>query len=133
MSIPSNDRSIKRRALKRRERGALEQFARLEISLEELQRRLGQMLEVNFAPEERRLTSHFLFPQPGVRIELKHIEAAMDKHAREELSTEQLADWATMLLLNDAYDWQGPEEERIADWLNEISMLTLKPKPEPEG
>lgn len=66
MSIPSNDReSIKRRALKRRERGALEQFARLEIFLEELQRRLGQMLEFNFAPEERRLTSHFLFPQAG--------------------------------------------------------------------
>lgn len=48
------------------------------------------------------------------------------------MSTEQLADWATMLLLNDAYDWQGPEEEQIADWLNEISMLTLKAKSESE-
>ncbi len=131
MSIPSNDsQSIKRRALKRRERRALEQFARLEISLEELQRCLGQMLEVNFAPEERRLTSHFLFPQPGVRIELENIQAAMDKHARGEVSTEQLADWATMLLLNDAYDWEGPKEDQIADWLNDISMLTLKSKAE---
>ncbi len=114
----------------RRERRALEQFARLEISREELQRRLGKMLEVNFAPEERRLTSYFLFAQPGVRIELENIQAAMDKHARGEISTEQLADWATMLLLNDAYDWQGPKEEQIADWLNDISMLTLKSKAE---
>ena len=86
------------------------------------------MLVVNFGEEERRLTSYFLLAQPGVRVEKKHIQAAMDKHAQGEISTEQLADWATMLLLNDAYDWQGPEEEEIAGWLNEISMLTLKSK-----
>jgi hypothetical protein len=37
-----------------------------------------------------------------------------------------------MLLLNDAYDWEGPKEEQIADWLNDISMLTLKPKAQAE-
>jgi hypothetical protein len=37
-----------------------------------------------------------------------------------------------MLLLNDAYDWEGPEEEEIAAWLNDISMLTLKAKSEAE-
>ncbi len=131
MSIPNTDEGLpKRRALKRAERKALEKFARLEISLEELQRFLGEMLEVNFAPEERRLTSHFLFARPGVRVELKYIQTVMDKHARGEISTDQLADWATMLLLNDAYDWQGPGEEEIAEWLNEISLLTLKPKTE---
>ena len=54
----------------------------------------------------------------------------MEKQARGEISTEQLADWATMLLLNDACDWEGQEEEEIAVWLNEISMLTVKPKGE---
>jgi hypothetical protein len=29
-----------------------------------------------------------------------------------------------MLLLNHAYDWEGPEEDEIAGWLNEISGLT---------
>ena len=86
----------------------------------------------NFGKEERTLTSYFLLPQPGVRVEKRYIHTAMDKHARGEISTEQLADWATMLLLNDAYDWQGPEEEEIAVWLNDISMLTLKAKPEAE-
>ena len=128
----TNNDTPERRAPTRNERKALEKFARLEISLEELQRCLGEMLLFNFGEEERRLTSYFLLPQPGIRVEKKYIQKAMDKHARGEISTEQLADWATMLLLNDAYDWQGREEDEIAAWLNDISMLTLKDKSEPE-
>ena len=120
----------KRRTLTRDERKALAQFAQLEIPIGELQRRLGKMLEFEFGENERRLTSHFLLPQPGVRIDQGHVRRAMDKHARGEISTDQLADWATMLLLNDAYDWEGPDEEEIAAWLNDISALTLKPKTE---
>ncbi len=54
----------------------------------------------------------------------------MDKHLREDISTQELSDWAAMLLMNDAYDWQGPDEEQISEWLNEIVLLTLKPKAE---
>jgi len=114
------------------ERKALERFARLEISLAELKHSLGDMLDFSFGKEERRVTSYFLLVQPGVRVEKKYIDVAMDKHARGEISTEELSDWATMLLLNDAYDWQGAEEDEIASWLNEISMLTLKANAEPD-
>jgi len=113
-------------------RRALEEFANLEISLEELRRRLAGVVEFDFQNHERRLDSHYGTPVPGVRIELRHIRAAMEKQARGEISTEELADWATMLQLNPVYDWEGPEEDQIADWLNEISMLTLKPKPQGE-
>jgi hypothetical protein len=105
-------------------RRALEEFAALEISMEELRRRLAGVVEFDFQNHERRLDSHYGTPVPGVRIELRHIRAAMEKQARGEISTEQLADWATMLLLNHAYDWEGPEEDEIAGWLNEISGLT---------
>ncbi len=27
-----------------------------------------------------------------------------------------------MLMLNEAYDWSGPDEDEIADTLNELSM-----------
>jgi hypothetical protein len=113
-------------------RRALEDFAALEISLEELRRRLAGVVEFDFRDHERRLDSHYGTPVPGVRIELRHIRAAMEKQDRGEISTEQLADWATMLLLNHGYDWEGPEEDEIAGWLNEISGLTLKPKPQGE-
>jgi hypothetical protein len=119
-------------SLTRKQRKALEEFAELKISLDELKERLAGVLDFNFKDHERRLEAHYGTPVPGVRIERKHIQAAMDKHARGGLSTEELADWATMLLLNDAYDWEGPEEEEIAAWLNDISMLTLKAKSEAE-
>ena len=111
-------------------RRALEEYADLKISLEELRQRLAGVVEFDFRDHERRLDSCYGTPVPGVRIELKHVRAAMEKQARGEISTDQLADWATMLLLNHAYDWEGPEEDEIAEWLNEISMLTLKPRGE---
>jgi hypothetical protein len=118
--------------LTKKQRKALQGFAEGKISLQELRERLTGVLEFDFKNHERKLTSHYGTPEPGVRIELKHIRAAMDKHARGEITTEQLADWATMLLLNDAYDWGGPEEEQIAEWLNDMSMLTIKPKAQAE-
>ncbi len=89
-------------------RRALEEYADLNISLEELRQRLAGVVEFDFQNHERRLDSHYGTPLPGVRIELRHIRAAMEKQARGEISTEQLADWATMLQLNPAYDWEGP-------------------------
>lgn len=118
------------RNLTKDQRRALEEFAELKISLKELEERLAGALDFNFKNHERRLKAHYATPVPGVRINLKHINTAMDKHARGELSTGQLADWATMLLLNDAYDWEGAHEEEIAAWLNDISLLTLKTRPE---
>lgn len=113
------------RSLRKRTAGRWGEYADLKISLEELRPRLAGVVEFDFQNHERRLDSHYGTPVPGVRIELKHIRAAMEKQARGEISTEQLADWATMLLLNDAYDWEGPEEDEIAGWLNEMSGLTL--------
>src|SRR5579883_3000766 len=110
----------------------LEEFADLEISLEELRRRLAGVVEFDFREHERRLDSYYGTPVPGVRIEMRHIRAAMERQGRGEISTEELADWATMLLMNHAYDWEGPEEDEIAGWLNDMSGLTLKPKPQGE-
>jgi hypothetical protein len=90
-----------------------------------LRDRLQGVLEFDFKDQERKLTSHYGTPVPGVRIELENIQAAMDKHARERYPPSSSLT-ATMLLLNDAYDWEGPKEEQIADWLYDISMLTLK-------
>jgi hypothetical protein len=116
--------------LTKKQRKALEEFAELKFSIEELRSRLRGVLEFDFKDHERRLIPHYRDPEPAIRIELKHIKAAMDKHRKGAMTTEELADWATMLLLNQAYDWQGPQEEEIATWLNEISMLTLKSKAE---
>jgi len=111
---------------------ALEQFAAMAISIEELRDRLRDVVEFVFREDGRTLTSHYLIPSPGIRIGLDHIRSAMARHASSEITTEELSDWATMLLMNDAYDWEGPDEDEIANWLNDISMLTLKPKSAPD-
>ena len=110
------------RAIRPEERETLARFAELEIPLEEVRLRLGGMLDINFGPTERRLTSHFLLPEPGIRIEMKHIRKALSKHWKGELTDQELNDWATMLLLNEAYEWSGPDEDEIAEMLNELSM-----------
>lgn len=118
-----------RRPLRPGQLESLQKFARLEITLDELAQHLGPLLEHDFGTSERRLAWHYILPDPHIRIEMSHIRNAMDKHSRGEITTERLSDWAALLLLNEAYDWEGPDEEEIAEWLNEISLLTLKPKP----
>jgi hypothetical protein len=110
------------RSLTSEEREILEEFARLDIRLDTLCARLGGMLEIDFGPVERRLTSYFLFPIPGIRIGMDHIRNALDKHWKREITDKELSDWATMLLLNEAYEWSGPDEDQIAEMLNELSM-----------
>lgn len=113
--------------LKTKHRKALEEFADCKISLEELRSCLLGVLEFDFSDQERRLATHYGTPEPGIPIEIRHIRNAMDKHAHGEITTNQLSDWAAMLMLNDAYDWHGPGENEISSWLHEISLLSLKP------
>jgi hypothetical protein len=40
---------------------------------------------------------------------------------RGDISQRELIDWATMLLLNDAYQPDPKEEDFVAEWLNRIS------------
>jgi len=49
-------------------RRALEEYAVLTISLEELRERLAGVVEFDFQNNERRLDSHYGTPVPGVRI-----------------------------------------------------------------
>ncbi len=97
-------------------------FARLEVSMEQLCEHLHGMLEVNFGPTERRLISYFLLPEPGVRVTKDDIRCVLDKQWKGEISERELSEWASMLMLNEAYDWSGPDEDEIADTLNELSM-----------
>ncbi len=104
------------------EREALIQFARLEISLDDLCSRLQGMLTVEFGSTERRLTSHFLATEPGIQIEKKLVQHAVVQQSKGAITARQLSDWAAMLIMNDAYDWEGLDEQTV-DQLNEFALL----------
>jgi hypothetical protein len=104
------------------EREALVQFARLEISLDDLCSRLQGMLTVDFGSKQRRLTSNFLAAEPGIQIEKQILQHAVDHRSSGAITARQLSDWAAMLIMNDAYEWEGLDEQ-VIDQLNEFALL----------
>jgi hypothetical protein len=103
---------------------ALAKFARLEISLEQLLEELHGKLEIDFGETRRRLTPRYPFPEPGIRIEKNLVQDVQARHSRGEVSKKQLTEWATMLMLNEVYVWDGPDEDEISDLLNGLSTST---------
>src|SRR5713101_2259447 len=73
------------------QRKALERFADLEITIEELRRSLSNGVEFNFDGEHRTLTDHFEAPKPGVRVEKRQVENALDKKRRGQITEKELA------------------------------------------
>lgn len=112
-----------------KERELLARFARLEISLTVLCLRFRTMMSVDFGEHGRRLTSRFLPAEPPIRIEKQHIHNALSRRSTGGISERELSDWAAMLLMNDAYDWEGADEEEIAESLNELSARWLLRNP----
>jgi len=111
-----------RRQPSNQEREALVQFARLEISLDDLCGRLREMLTIDFGSRERRLNSQFLLAEPGIQIEKQHVRRALDQRTKGVITARELSDWAAMLIMNEAYDWQELDEDDI-DKLNELALL----------
>jgi hypothetical protein len=111
------------------EQTALLRFAHLEIDLETLRHELRRGLTFDFNGNPRTLSNHFDSRAADIRITQKDIDRALVREREGAISYQQLSDRATMLLMNDVYDWQGADEEKIADTLNDLSFSTLFPKP----
>ena len=50
-----------------------------------------------------------------------HISRALEQKRLGLVSERDLVYWATMLLLNDAYELDPKDEDFVAEWLNDIS------------
>ena len=78
-----------RRRPTNQEREALVEFARLEISLDDLCCRLREMLTIDFGSKERRLNSQFLAAEPGIQIEKQHVQHALDQRTKGVIAARQ--------------------------------------------
>jgi hypothetical protein len=99
----------------------LRRFASLDASVEDVRRSLAGVFEVNLEPEVRAASTHFRVPEPGVTITRDHISKALEQKRLGLISERELVYWATMLLLNDAFEIDPNDEDFIAGWLNDIS------------
>jgi hypothetical protein len=97
----------------------LEQYAWFEIGLDDVKLALRDVMEFNFEPQKRCLSTNFLVPEPGIQITREHIANALVKKHEGLISERDLADWAIMMIANDAYELDPKDEDFIADWLND--------------
>jgi hypothetical protein len=109
----------------------LRRYALFEVSRDEMLRSMGEAFEVNFAPKEdaggvvtQRRTAHnrFPIPEPGIVVTREHISNALERKRFGLITERDLVQWATILLLNDAYVFDPGDEDLIAEWLNDISL-----------
>jgi hypothetical protein len=63
-----------------------------------------------------------LCPERRVRITAQHVENALAKRRSVQISERDLVDWATMILINDAFYWEPEDAEIVAAWVNSISF-----------
>jgi hypothetical protein len=100
---------------------ALRRFAALEIGVDQLRGSLAGVFEIDFGPGQKTST-RFRVPEPGIEITLAHIATALETKRLGLISERELVQWATMLLLNDAYILDPVDEDFVAEWLNDISL-----------
>jgi len=106
----------------------LRRFALFETKIDDLRRALHGVFEfhlelqtVGSRLQRRSASGPFRLPEPGITITREHIENALERRRFGLVSERDLAEWATVLLLNDAYVLDPADEDLIAEWLNDIS------------
>lgn len=99
----------------------LRQFAVFQAGIADIRRSLSGLFEFELNPERRSANSYFRVPEPGILVTRDHIAKALEREQRGGISQRELVDWATMLLLNHAYQLDPNDEDFVAEWLNRIS------------
>lgn len=99
----------------------LRRFACLEVGVDEIQRSLAGVFEFDLDPNRRSASTYFRVPEPGIAVTRDHISRALEQKRLGLISERELVQWATMLLLNDAYMPDPKDEDFVAEWLNDIS------------
>ncbi|HEX3893746.1 MAG TPA: hypothetical protein VHW46_14310 [Terracidiphilus sp.] len=107
----------------------LRRFALFEAGVDELRRTLTGIFEfqlelqsVGGILQRRSAAGRFRLPEPGIVITREHIQNALDRKRFDLISEQELAEWATILLMNDAYVLDPADEDLIAEWLNDLSV-----------
>jgi hypothetical protein len=61
-------------------------------------------------------------PAHAVEITKLHLEQALAKRREKNISDQELVNWATMILINDAFYWEGVDAELIGEWICRFSL-----------
>ncbi|MGB6193759.1 MAG: hypothetical protein WBF42_14925 [Terracidiphilus sp.] len=101
----------------------LRRYALFEAGIGEVREALSGIYELDLRHDSRAASGSFRVPEPGIVITREHIANALERRRFDLVSERDLAEWASILLSNDAYILDPGDEDLIADWLNDISAL----------
>lgn len=101
----------------------LRRFAWLKASVEEVRSAMTGVFEFDLQRGQRAARTFFRMPEPAIAITRAHISNALEQKRLGQIHERDLVHWATLLLLNDAYVLDPGDEDLIAEWLNDISLL----------
>jgi hypothetical protein len=99
----------------------LRRFSVFQADIDDVRRSLAGIFEFDFDSKQRIANTHFRVPEPGILVTRDHIASALEREERGQISQQELIGWATMLLLNDAYQPDPQDEDFVAEWLNRMS------------
>jgi hypothetical protein len=99
----------------------LERFAWMTATPEEVRRVLRGVFDFNLEDASRTAHSSFRVPVPGIRIGREHVENALERKREHRIAEGDLVSWATLILVNPAYELDPVDEDLLAEWLNDIS------------
>src|SRR4029077_15658850 len=101
----------------------LRRFLRFELSIEVLRKVLSPLVTFTLegSATQQTVTYSAGIPKDPVKVTRADINSAVRKARAGEISPERLQQWASMLLLNDAFDWSGEDEDAISDILADLS------------
>lgn len=96
----------------------------LELSLEELCGIVRTERGSAFIHNEhfRWVNLNQVCPERKIRITREHVENALENRRLKQMSEQQLIDWATMTMINDAYYWEREDAEVVGDWVEQLSL-----------
>jgi hypothetical protein len=100
----------------------LRRFASFQADLEEVRTAMTGVFEFNLQRGQRAARTFFRMPEPAIAITRQHISNALERKRLGKITERDLVNWATLLLLNDAYVLDPGDEDLIAEWLNDISL-----------
>jgi hypothetical protein len=101
----------------------LRSFLRFEFPIAALHSVLVPLITFKLDGPTTHQTVHYSagIPKNPIKVAPEDIGSAIERSKTGEIMHSQLQQWATMVLLNDAFDWSGEHEERIAEMLNALS------------
>lgn len=99
---------------------ALTGFANCSLSVDSLREAIHDL--TGTYPTDCWLNLDELSAEPRIRITRVHIATALEKRRRNAIAEHELIAWATTLLTNSVFFWDGDDANSVSEWINGLSL-----------